>query len=186
MRGATVWLTGLPASGKSTIGAATEERLVARGRFAYLLDGDNLRHGISGDLGFSAADRDLNVWRTGELARLFADAGAIAIVALVSPFADARHAVRQLHARSGLRFIEVYVNTPLEVCVARDPKGLYAQAQAGELRGLTGIDDPYEPPTRPDLRLGADVAVPAAVNAVLGLLAGSAQLTATSRDGSGG
>jgi adenylyl-sulfate kinase len=173
-----VWLTGLPAAGKSTIGAALEERLVELRRFAYLLDGDNLRHGICGDLGFSAADRDRNVSRAGQLARLFADAGGVAIVALVSPFTDARDAVRQLHARCGLRFIEVHVDTPLEVCVARDPKGLYARARAGELSGVTGIDDPYEPPIHPDLRVSDDVAVPVAVNAVLRLLAASADLKA--------
>ena len=169
-RGATVWLTGLPASGKSTIGAAVEERLVANGRFAYLLDGDNLRHGICGDLGFSAADRRENVSRAGALARLFADAGAVAIVALVSPFADGRDAVRRLHLSSGLTFIEVHVDTPLAVCVARDPKGLYARARAGELRGLTGVDDPYERPSRPELRLTGEVAVERAVDTVLGLL----------------
>ena len=107
----------------------------------------------------------------GELARLFADSGAIAIVAVVSPFTAARQTVRQRHAKCGLRFFEVHVDTPLEVCVARDPKGLYARAQAGELKGLTGIDDPYEVPRRPDLRVSDTVAVPAAVDALLDLLA---------------
>ncbi len=169
--GATIWLTGLPASGRSTIGAALEERLVACGRLAYLLDGDNLRHGICGDLGFEAIDRERNVSRVGELARLFADAGAIAIVAVVSPFAAARQTVRQRHAQCGLRFFEVHVDTPIEVCVARDPKGLYARAHAGELKGLTGVDGPYEAPLRPDLRMSDAVAVPAAVDALLDLLA---------------
>lgn len=180
--GATVWLTGLPASGKSTIGAAVEERLLERGRWAYLLDGDNLRHGICGDLGFSAADRETNVRRVGELARLFADGGAIAIVALVSPFAAARRAVRESHAHEGLRFIEVFVDTPLEVCAARDPKGLYAQARAGELHGLTGLDDPYEPPSEPDLRLTPELTVPGAADAVLGLLHRSASTPTTDPD----
>jgi adenylyl-sulfate kinase len=168
--GATVWLTGLPASGKSTIGAALEERLIASGRPAYLLDGDNLRHGICGDLGFEADDRERNINRVGELASLFADSGAIAIVAVVSPFAAARETVRARHARCGLRFIEVHVDTPLEVCVARDPKGLYARARAGELKGLTGVDDPYEPPRQPDVRMNDAVSVPAAVDALLDLL----------------
>jgi adenylyl-sulfate kinase len=171
-RGATVWLTGLPASGKSTLGAAVEERLVERGQPAYLLDGDNLRHGICGDLGFSAADRETNIQRVGELAQLFADSGTVAVVALVSPFEAARRAVRERHAGAGLRFFEVFVDTPLELCAARDWKGLYARARAGELPGFTGVDDPYEPPTRPDLRLGSDVGLGAAVEAVLGLLAG--------------
>ncbi len=169
--GATIWLTGLPASGKSTIGAALEERLVAAGRLSYLLDGDNLRHGICGDLGFEAADRARNVARVGEVARLFADAGAIAIVAVVSPFAAARQAVRERHIECGLPFFEIHVATPLEVCVERDPKGLYARAQAGELKGLTGVDDPYEAPCQPDLRITDAVAVPAAVDALLDLLA---------------
>lgn len=170
LRGSTVWLTGLPASGKSTIGAALEERLVRLGRFAYLLDGDNMRHGLCADLGFSDADRAQNVSRVGELARLFADAGAIAIVALVSPMDAARCAVRESHARCGLRFIEVFVDTPLEVCMARDPKALYAKARAGQIHGFTGIDAPYEPPSRPDLTLPPELEVPAAVATVLELL----------------
>jgi len=168
--GATVWLTGLPASGKSTVGAAVEERLVESGRFAYLLDGDNLRHGICGDLGFSIADRERNVLRVGELARLLADGGAVAVVALVSPFADARNAVRHRHEQSRLPFFEVHVATPLEVCAARDPKGLYAQARAGRLPEFTGIDQPYEPPRRPELRLTETMTVAAAADAVLALL----------------
>ncbi|HXE46355.1 MAG TPA: adenylyl-sulfate kinase [Conexibacter sp.] len=152
-RGATVWFTGLPASGKSTISAAVEARLVREGRPAYRLDGDNLRHGVCGDLGFSAADRDRNVRRTAEVARLFADAGVVAIVSVVSPYAEARRFARELHERDGLRFVEVFVNTPIEVCEERDPKGLYARAKAGELRGFTGVDDPYEPPREPDLEL---------------------------------
>jgi bifunctional enzyme CysN/CysC len=165
-----VWLTGLPASGKSTIGAAVEERLVELGRFAYLLDGDNLRHGICGDLGFSTADRERNVLRVGELAWLLADAGAVAVVALVSPFAGVRDAVRHRHEQSRLPFYEVHVDTPLEVCIARDPTGLYAQAQAGELPDFTGIGQPYEPPGEPELRLRDGLSVAAAVDAVLALL----------------
>jgi adenylyl-sulfate kinase len=169
-RGATVWLTGLPSSGKSTIGAAIEERLVERGTQAYLLDGDNLRHGICGDLGFSRADREANVRRVGELARLFADSGAIAIVALVSPYEAIRRAVRERHESDGLQFLEIFVNTPLAVCVDRDPKGLYARASAGKLNGLTGVDDPYEPPTHPELELTPAYGVHAAASAVLDLI----------------
>jgi adenylyl-sulfate kinase len=152
-RGATVWFTGLPASGKSTVAAAVEAELVRTGRAAYRLDGDNLRHGVCGDLGFTAEDRDRNVRRTAEVARLFADAGLVAIVSVVSPYAAARAFARELHERDGIRFIEVFVNTPLEVCEERDPKGLYARAKAGQLRGFTGVDDPYEPPTEPDVEL---------------------------------
>jgi adenylyl-sulfate kinase len=165
-RGATVWFTGLPGSGKSTVSGAVEERLVREGRPAYRLDGDNLRHGVCGDLGFSAEDRDTNVRRTAEVARLFADAGLIAIVSIVSPYAVARGIARELHERDGLRFVEVFVNTPLEVCERRDPKGLYARARAGELRGFTGVDDPYEPPLAPDVELRC-VEVDRAVTMVL-------------------
>lgn len=151
--GATVWLTGLSGSGKSTIAVQVEAELIERGRHAYLLDGDNLRHGLNGNLGFSAEDRAENVRRVGEVARLFADAGTVALVSLVSPYVADRDRVRALHAEAGLPFLEVYVNTPLDECERRDPKGLYAKARAGEIRGMTGIDDPYEPPTRPELEL---------------------------------
>jgi adenylyl-sulfate kinase len=164
-----VWFTGLPASGKSTISAAVEARLVQAGRPAYRLDGDNLRHGVCGDLGFSAEDRDRNVRRTAEVARLFADAGLVAIASVVSPYAAARAFARELHERERLRFIEVFVNTPLEVCEARDPKGLYARARAGELKGFTGVDDPYEPPLDPDVELcllDVDVAVERVIEAL--------------------
>lgn len=169
-RGATVWLTGLPSSGKSTLGAAVEERLIERGMAAYLLDGDNLRHGVCGDLGFTRADREANVRRVGDLARLFADSGTIAIVALVSPYDQTRREVRESHERDGLPFVEVFMNTPLSVCASRDPKGLYARASAGELSGLTGVDDPYEPPQEPDLLLTPDIAISAAVDAIVALL----------------
>ena len=154
--GATVWFTGLPSSGKSTVAAALESAVLERGRAAYLLDGDNLRHGLNSDLGFSPADRAENVRRTGEVARLLADAGLIAITSLVSPYAADRAAVRAAHERDGLAFLEVFVNTPLEECERRDPKGLYAKARAGELTGFTGIDAPYEAPERPDLELRPD------------------------------
>jgi bifunctional enzyme CysN/CysC len=169
-RGSTTWLTGLPSSGKSTIGAAIEERLVGRGLPAYLLDGDELRHGICGDLAFSRADREENVRRVGELARLFADSGVIAIAAVVSPYEHTRREVRERHERDGLPFFEVFVDTPLAICAERDTKGLYARALAGELAGLTGIDDPYEPPACPALHITPELTVTEAVNAVLELL----------------
>jgi len=169
--GTTVWLTGLPASGKSTIAAALEAALLSRGQAAYLLDGDNLRHGLNADLGFSAEDRAENVRRTGEVARLLADAGLVALASLVSPYAADRARVRELHERDGLRFLEVFVNTPLEECERRDPKGLYARARAGELPGFTGIDDPYEAPGCPELELRpVEQGVEDALAAVLALL----------------
>jgi bifunctional enzyme CysN/CysC len=152
-RGATVWMTGLPASGKSTIAAMVEERLVASGVPAYRLDGDNLRHGLNGNLGFSAEDRAENVRRAAHAARLLADSGTVAIVSLVSPYAADRELARKIHEDEGLDFVEVFVNTPLEECERRDPKGLYARARSGELRGMTGVDDPYERPATPDLEL---------------------------------
>jgi bifunctional enzyme CysN/CysC len=152
-RGMTVWLTGLSGSGKSTVAAELERRLVASGRPAYLLDGDNLRHGLNAGLGFSASDRKENVRRVYEVAKLLADAGVVAIVSLVSPYASDRAAARAAHAEVGLPFAEVFVDTPLEVCEARDPKGMYARARAGEIRNFTGIDDPYEAPESPHLRL---------------------------------
>jgi adenylyl-sulfate kinase len=154
--GATVWLTGLPASGKSTVAAAVEARLLAEGRPAYVLDGDNLRHGLNGDLGFSAEDRKENVRRTAEVAALMADAGVTVLVALVSPYRVDRAAARAVHERYGAPFLEVWISTPLEECERRDPKGLYARARAGELSGMTGVDDPYEPPEAPDLEVGGD------------------------------
>ncbi len=152
-RGAVLWLTGLPASGKSTLAAALERRLVMSGRPAYRLDGDNLRHGLNGNLGFAPADRAENVRRTAHVARLFADAGVVAIVSLVSPYAADREAARAAVREWELPFFEIHVETPLAECERRDPRGLYAKARRGELHGMTGIDDPYEPPRRPCLRL---------------------------------
>ncbi len=159
-RGATIWFTGLPASGKSTIAVAVEQALVESGDVAYLLDGDNIRHGLSDDLGFSAGDRAENIRRVGHLTRLFADAGVVALASLVSPLRSDREIARTLSDAAKLPFIEVYVSTSLAECERRDPKGLYARARAGELKGLTGVDAPYEQPENPDLVLdttGADI-----------------------------
>ncbi|GAA3434152.1 adenylyl-sulfate kinase [Kutzneria kofuensis] len=170
-RGMTVWLTGLSASGKSTIATELERRLVAAGRPAYLLDGDNLRHGLNADLRFSPRDRAENVRRVGEVAQLFADAGVVAVVSLISPYRADRELVRARHAAAGLAFLEVFVDTPVEVCEARDPKGMYARARAGEIRGFTGIDDPYEVPVEPALVLRPEDGDPATMAAkVLDLL----------------
>ncbi len=150
--GSTVWLTGLSGSGKSTVAVQLERLLIEAGRPAYLLDGDNLRQGLNGDLGFSAADRDENVRRVAHVARLFADAGVVAIVPLISPYRAARDFARSLHVAADLPFHEVFVDTPLEICEQRDVKGLYAKARAGEITGMTGIDDPYEAPESPEFR----------------------------------
>ena len=170
-RGATIWLTGMPASGKSTISTALEQALVHQGRLAYLLDGDNVRHGLSGDLGFDAASRAENVRRVAHVARFFADAGGIAVVALVSPFRQDRDLARRLHEKAGLPFIEVFVDTPLEECARRDPKGLYARAKAGRLQGLTGEQNPYEPPPSPEVTIKTlEESVTDAVARLVGLL----------------
>jgi adenylyl-sulfate kinase len=168
--GATVWLTGLPGSGKSTIAAVVEELLIEQGRAACRLDGDNLRHGLCRDLGFSAEDRAENMRRVAHVARLLADAGAVAVVALVSPYATGRAQARQIHEEEDLPFLEVFVDTPLEECERRDPKGLYARARAGDLPGFTGIDDPYEPPLAPELRVTSSQSVHLAAKAVLALV----------------
>lgn len=166
-RGATVWFTGLPASGKSTIAASVEERLLAAGRPAYMLDGDNLRHGLNGNLGFEPGDRKENIRRTAHVARLFADAGVVALVSLVSPYRADRELARSLHVQDGLTFLEVWVSTSAEECARRDPKGLYARAQRGDLRGLTGVDAPYEEPTSADIELDASVQVGEAAERIL-------------------
>ncbi|GGN81033.1 adenylyl-sulfate kinase [Nocardia rhizosphaerihabitans] len=163
--GATIWLTGLSGSGKSTIAVEVERQLVAAGRAAYLLDGDNLRHGLNAGLGFSPADRDENVRRVAEVAALFADSGAIAIVSVISPFAEQRTRARTTHAERTLPFHEVFVDTPLPECERRDPKGLYAKARAGELPGFTGISSPYERPEHADLVITPDLGSPADIAA---------------------
>ena len=152
-RGVTVWFTGLSGSGKSTLADAVAARLLEDGRPAYVLDGDNVRHGLNADLGFSAADRAENVRRIGHVARLMADAGLAVLVPVISPYRVDRDRVRAAHDAAGLTFVEVFVDTPLELCEQRDPKGLYAKARAGALSGMTGVDDPYEAPLAPELRL---------------------------------
>lgn len=152
--GAVVWLTGLSGSGKSSVAVAMEAALLEAGRAAYVLDGDNLRHGLNGDLGFSAAERSENVRRTAEVAVLFADAGVVALVPLISPYRADRERARARAVSAGATFVEVHLDVALATCEERDPKGLYARARAGELTGMTGIDDPYEPPDRPEVVLG--------------------------------
>jgi bifunctional enzyme CysN/CysC len=176
MHGATVWFTGLSGSGKSTLANAVAQELTAFGGLSYVLDGDNLRHGLNGDLGFSVEDRNENVRRVAEAARLFADAGLIALVPLISPYRAGRDRARALHDAAGLVFVEVFVDTSLEVCEARDPKGLYAKARAGELQTFTGIDDPYEPPLAPELVVTAAVAPEAAAHQLIEYLSAQGTL----------
>lgn len=154
-KGATIWFTGLSASGKSTIAFTLEHALVQRGHLAYVLDGDNIRHGLNKNLGFSAADREENIRRIGEVAKLFADAGVLCMTSFISPYRQDRGNARALHDAAKIPFIEVYVATPISTCETRDPKGLYKKARAGELKGFTGIDDPYEEPTHPELTIDA-------------------------------
>jgi len=158
--GATIWFTGLSGSGKSSIASATEKLIVTSGRPSYLLDGDNLRLGLNEDLNFSAKDRHENVRRVAEVARLFADAGLVALVPLISPYREGRENAREIHDQFGLRFFEIFVDTPIEVCEERDPKGLYKKARSGEIKGFTGIDDPYEMPNDPDLILTPENGLP--------------------------
>lgn len=147
----TIWFTGLSGSGKSTLAYAVERSLLDRGVAAYVLDGDNIRFGLNRDLGFSAEDRTENIRRIGEVCRLFQDAGLVVLTAFISPYATDRDAVRVLHPEG--RFIEVFVDTPLELCESRDVKGLYAKARAGEIPEFSGVSAPYEPPERPEIRV---------------------------------
>lgn len=151
--GATIWLTGLSGAGKSTVGCAIETKLFSQALVAYRLDGDELRSGLCDDLGFDREGRRENVRRVGEVALNMAESGLMAIVSLISPYSADRNAVRQRHEEMGLRFVEVWLNTPLLECQRRDPKGYYALAAEGDMANLTGIDDPYEPPSAPDLEL---------------------------------
>ena len=153
VKGATLWFTGLSGSGKSTIACALEQALVNEGVSCYRLDGDNIRFGLNKNLGFSAEDRAENIRRIGEVSKLFADSGQICLSSFISPYLKDREICRDLHKEGDLPFLEVYVDTPLDVCEDRDPKGLYKKARAGEIKGFTGIDDPYEPPAAPELVL---------------------------------
>jgi adenylylsulfate kinase len=169
--GRTVWLTGLPSAGKSTIAKGVSELLRADGIPVEVLDGDDLRRNLTADLGFSAEDREENVRRIGFVARLLARNGITVLVPVIAPYAAGRDKIRARHAEQGIPFLEVYVATPVDVCASRDVKGLYARQKSGDLTGLTGVDVPYEPPARPDLRVPAHrLPVQASVQAVYELL----------------
>lgn len=155
-KGATIWFTGLSGSGKSTIAVALEQALFDLGKLSYRLDGDNVRLGINKNLGFSEQDRKENIRRIGEVAKLFGDAGAIALSSFISPYKEDRDEVRALHEAADLNFVEVFVDCSLEVAERRDPKGLYKKARAGQIKNFTGIDDPYESPLSPEIHLKTD------------------------------
>jgi adenylylsulfate kinase len=155
-KGATLWLTGLSGSGKSTIAIALEKALYKRNTLSYRLDGDNIRLGINKNLGFSAEDRAENIRRIGEISKLFADCGTLSLSSFISPYRQDRDNVRDLHKQSGIHFVEVYVDCSLEVAESRDPKGLYKKARGGKIKNFTGIDDPYEPPKNPEIHLKTD------------------------------
>src|SRR4051795_1025692 len=164
-RGVTVWLTGLSAAGKSTIAVLLERMLLERGRWAYRLDGDNVRHGLNRNLGFSAEDRAENIRRIGEVAKLFTDAGVITIASFISPYRRDRDAVRAMMNAGD--FVEVYVKVSVEAAERRDPKGLYKKARSGEIKGFTGIDDPYEAPERPEVVIETERVTPDEAAALL-------------------
>jgi len=169
--GCTVWFTGLSASGKSTIAVAVEQVLIQRGHAAYRLDGDNIRMGLNKNLGFSAEDRTENIRRIGEVSMLFADAGVICLSSFISPYSADRDAARTLHEEAGVPFIECYVEVDLAIAEERDPKGLYKKARAGEIKGFTGIDDPYEAPANAELVINTgELSLEASVAAVLDML----------------
>ncbi|HOW71701.1 MAG TPA: adenylyl-sulfate kinase [Phycisphaerae bacterium] len=163
-KGATIWFTGLSGCGKSTIAFTVEHALIASGRLAYVLDGDNIRHGLNKNLGFSASDREENIRRIGEVTKLFADAGLFSLTSFISPYRKDRDLARKIHEEAGLPFIEVFVDVPIEICEQRDPKGLYKKARAalaaGKGMGFTGVDDPYEAPLKPELVLANDRVTP--------------------------
>jgi adenylylsulfate kinase len=176
-KGVTLWLTGLSASGKSTIAALVEQMLLEQKKLAYRLDGDNIRHGLNKNLGFTAEDRTENIRRIGEVAKLFTDAGVIVIASFISPYRRDRDAVRAL-LNPG-EFIEVYVKVSLAAAERRDPKGLYKKARAGEIKGFTGIDDPYEAPERPEIVIDTESSTPEdAARQILVYLEKSGRLTA--------
>ncbi|CAL9733797.1 adenylyl-sulfate kinase [Monosporozyma servazzii] len=155
--GCTIWLTGVSASGKSTIASGLEQLLLQRGLAAYRLDGDNIRFGLNKDLGFSVEDRNENVRRIGEVSRLFADSCSTSITSFISPYRVDRDRARQLHEEAGLRFIEVFVDVPLEIAEQRDPKGLYKKARNGVIKDFTGVSAPYEAPISPEVHLRTDL-----------------------------
>lgn len=152
-KGCTIWFTGLPSSGKSTTAFTLEHELVKRGYLAYVLDGDNIRHGLNKNLGFSAEDREENIRRIGEVAKLFADAGLITMTSFISPYRKDRDLARRIHNEAGLNFFEIFIDTPVGICEERDPKGLFQKARNGEIKGFTGVDDPYEAPLNPEMVL---------------------------------
>ena len=164
----TVWFTGLSGSGKSTLAFAVEEALNARGVACYVLDGDNVRFGLNRDLGFSPEDRTENIRRIGEVCRLFQDAGLVVLTAFISPYQADRDQVRELHPEGA--FTEVFVDTPIEVCEARDVKGLYAKARAGEIPEFSGISAPYEPPVAPEIRVDTTKPLDRCVAEIIGQL----------------
>lgn len=171
-QGATIWFTGLSASGKSTIAYTLEHALVERGHLAYVLDGDNIRHGLNKNLGFSPEDRTENIRRIGEVAKLFADGGVLTCTSFISPYRADRDLVRKVHDEAKLPFIEIYVQASVELCEQRDPKGLYKKARAGQIPEFTGISAPYEEPLKPELVLDAGALSPQqAAQAVLDYLA---------------
>ena len=154
--GLTIWFTGLSGSGKTTLAIALEQQLLSQDKASYRLDGDNMRFGINKNLGFSLEDRRENIRRVGEVSKVLADAGIIALSSFISPYREDRDSVRALHERTGLRFLEVYVDCTLETAESRDPKGLYKKARRGEIKNFTGIDDPYEAPVNADIHLRSD------------------------------
>jgi adenylylsulfate kinase len=170
-KGCTVWMTGLSASGKSTVAVAFEQFLLQRGIKAYRLDGDNVRMGLNKNLGFSAEDRTENIRRISEVTKLFADAGMVSMTSFISPYAKDRDFCREIHKEAGIPYFEVHVSCPLEECEKRDPKGLYKKARAGEIKGFTGIDDPFEAPENPELDLPThELSVEESVVKLVGML----------------
>lgn len=180
-KGVTIWLTGLSGSGKSTIAQKLEERLFEMGVHTFILDGDNVRFGLNKDLGFSRKDRDENIRRIGEVAKLFTNAGIINIIAFISPYISDRERAREIQPKGD--FIEVYVKCPLYICETRDPKGLYKKARAGEIKNFTGINDPYEEPINPELVIDtANLNVENAVNQILDYLVEKNIISAKNED----
>ena len=182
-RGCIIWLTGLSGSGKSTLAYALEQYLIENNHLTYVLDGDNVRHGLNCDLGFSQEDRNENIRRVGEVAALFADAGLITIAAYISPYRQGRQRARNTVPAG--RFIEILLDTPIEVCEKRDPKGLYKKARAGEIDNFTGIDAPYEKPEHPELIINtADLTIEASLKTIVTTLVNMALLGSTSNTSS--